>query len=49
MEYTNLAGRANVEAVKRELSAWLPKQNAQNAPYDKKVKRSESKKKAKTS
>lgn len=34
MEYTNVAGRAEHSAVKQKLSAWLPKQNAPNAPFD---------------
>jgi arylsulfatase A-like enzyme len=44
MEYTNLAGQAELEAVKRELSAWLPKQNAPDAPREKDVKRNRSRK-----
>jgi arylsulfatase A-like enzyme len=35
MEYTNIASRAEHAEVKRKLSAWLPKENAPNAPRDK--------------
>lgn len=49
MEYTNLAGQAEHQAITQELSAWLPKENVPNAPYDKGVKRGGSKKKARKS
>jgi arylsulfatase A-like enzyme len=49
MEYTNLADLAEHEAVKQKLSAWLPKENVPNAPTEKNVKRSRSKKKGKKS
>jgi arylsulfatase A-like enzyme len=51
MEYTNLAGRTEYKSVKQELSAWLPKQNVPDAPYDrgKKSNNSNTKKKAKKS
>jgi arylsulfatase A-like enzyme len=35
MEYTNLAGQPRLASVKRKLAAWLPTENAPNAPYDK--------------
>jgi hypothetical protein len=35
MEYTNLAGRVEHEAVKKRLAAWLPKENAPDARRDK--------------
>ncbi len=44
MEYTNLAEKPEYEEVKNKLSAWLPEQNAPNAPYDKQSNRSRSKK-----
>jgi arylsulfatase A-like enzyme len=49
MEYANLAGRAEYEAIKQKLSAWLPKENVPNAPYDKSTGRGASRKKAKGS
>jgi len=49
MEYANLAGHAEHQAIKQKLSTWLPKENVPNAPYDKGVKRGGSKKKAKKS
>lgn len=49
MEYTNLAGRAEHEAVKQKLSAWLPKENAPNVPAEKNLKRRGSKRKGKKS
>jgi len=36
MEWTNLAGKAEYKSVKADLARWLPKVNADNAPYDKK-------------
>jgi hypothetical protein len=47
MEYTNLATRAEYDAVKQELSAWLPERNAPNAPFDRAKRSSGSKSKAK--
>jgi arylsulfatase A-like enzyme len=35
MEYTNLADQKKYESVKRDFAKWLPKENAQNAPFDK--------------
>ncbi len=49
MEYTNLAGQAEHQAIKQKLSEWLPKENVPNAPYEKGTKRGGSKKKAKKS
>ncbi len=34
LEWTNLASRPESAAVKKQLAAWLPKTNAQNAPFD---------------
>jgi arylsulfatase A-like enzyme len=34
MEWTNLAGSPEHEAVKKELAAWLPKTSAQDAPSE---------------
>jgi arylsulfatase A-like enzyme len=34
-EWKNLAGEAEHASVKRELAAWLPKANAENAPREK--------------
>jgi len=34
MEYNNLAGEADHQAVKRKLAAWLPKENAPSAPTE---------------
>jgi len=46
MEYTNLAGQAEFESVKKKLAAWLPKENAPNAPFDKGKSRNKTNKKA---
>jgi len=35
MEWKNLASESQFAKVKQELAAWLPKQNAANAPFDK--------------
>ncbi len=35
MEYTNLADQSEFDSVKASLSAWLPKENAPNAPSGK--------------
>jgi arylsulfatase A-like enzyme len=35
MEWTNLASKSQFAKVKQELAAWLPKNNAANAPFDK--------------
>jgi hypothetical protein len=32
MEYSNLAGSAEHGAIKKRLAAWLPTENAPNAP-----------------
>jgi arylsulfatase A-like enzyme len=45
MEYTNLANRPEYEQVKQELSAWLPTENAQNAPHDRDYERGKAKRK----
>jgi arylsulfatase A-like enzyme len=34
MEWTNLAGKADLAPVKKELGKWLPKQNAADAEFD---------------
>ncbi len=44
MEYTNLADQPEYKKVKQELSEWLPKENAPNAPRDKKARRGKPKK-----
>lgn len=45
MEYTNLAGRAELAEVQKQLAAWLPKENAPNAPMDPGKNRNQSSKK----
>ena len=35
MEWTNLAGRANCAAVKKDLARWMPKTNVPDSPRDK--------------
>jgi arylsulfatase A-like enzyme len=49
MEYTNLAGVAEYDSAKQQLSKWLPEENVPNAPHDRDYKRDKSKKKAKKS
>jgi arylsulfatase A-like enzyme len=49
MEYTNLVDRQAVDAIKEEMSKWLPKENAPDAPRENKTKRNRSSKKAKKS
>jgi len=39
LEWRNLAEDANFAAVKKKLAAWLPKQNAPDAPFDKNIRR----------
>ncbi|MFW6171261.1 MAG: sulfatase-like hydrolase/transferase, partial [Planctomycetota bacterium] len=45
MEYVNLAEHPAYEEIKEPLAAWLPKKNAENAPYDDGSKLDEAKKK----
>jgi arylsulfatase A-like enzyme len=42
MEYTNLADVSDYEPVKQKLAAWIPQENAPNAPFEKDVKRRQS-------
>ncbi|MFO7907974.1 MAG: sulfatase-like hydrolase/transferase [Pirellulaceae bacterium] len=45
MEYVNLADKPAYTEIKETLSAWLPRKNAENAPFDDGSKRGEAKKK----
>jgi arylsulfatase A-like enzyme len=47
MEYTNLAAEAEFDSIKQELAAWLPTENAPDAPYDPSKGGSKTKKKSK--
>lgn len=47
MEYTNLAGQSEHAAIQQKLAAWLPKENALNAPNEKEIKRAQAKKRKK--
>jgi len=45
LEWTNLATRPQYARVKAELARWLPKTNAPDAPFDKKIRRDKKSKK----
>ncbi len=49
LEYMNLAGDSQYDAVKQKLAQWLPKENALDAPFEKDAKRNQSKRKARKS
>jgi arylsulfatase A-like enzyme len=48
MEWANLAGLSEYNGVKKELAAWLPKVNADNAPFDRGLNRGKQSKKIKS-